>query len=116
VASAPSFTGSIGESNDRLSSNFGGGAENDDFREQLFAQLGTSRRFMPGEVLIEEATASEAAIYIRKGTVSLRKKDSVKELARRGKGEIVGEMTLLIGDVPGVSVIADSQVGTIQGA
>ena len=58
VTSAPSFTGSIGESNDRLSSNFGGGAENDDFREQLFAQLGTSKRFMPGEVLIEVRCAS----------------------------------------------------------
>mmetsp|Transcript_13813 Transcript_13813/g.42046 ORF Transcript_13813/g.42046 Transcript_13813/m.42046 type:complete len:1038 (+) Transcript_13813:202-3315(+) len=114
VTSAPSFTGSIGESNDRLSSNFGGGAENDDFREQLFAQLGTSKRFMPGEVLIEEATASDAAIYIRKGTVSLRKHDNTKELARRGKGDIVGEMTLLIGDVPGVSVIADSQVDVLR--
>jgi len=114
MTSKPSFAHSA-TSNDRLSSNFGvGGAENDDFREQLFAQLGASRRFLPGEVLIEEATTSDAAIYIRKGSVSLRKRASEKEIARRGKGDIIGEMTLLIGDVPGVSVIAETQVDVLR--
>ena len=50
------------------------------------------------------------AIYILKGTVSLHKGPQKKEIAKRGQGDLIGEMTLLLGDLPGVSAIAESAV------
>ena len=51
--------------------------------------------------------ASESAYYILKGTVSLKKAGAAKEVAKRGKGDVIGEMTFLLGDLPGVSVVAE---------
>jgi len=53
---------------------------------------------------------SEAAFYIQKGTVSLKKAGATKEVAKRTKGDVIGEMTFLLGDVPGVSVVAEGAV------
>lgn len=78
------------------------------FREKLFAQVGESKSYAAGEMIIEEGKASENAILIRKGEAKVIKKG--KEVAMRGKGSLVGEMTLLLGDVPGVSIIADTAV------
>ena len=39
--------------------------------------------------------------------VSLRKQGAAKEVAKRTKGDVIGEMTFLLGDMPGVSVVAE---------
>ena len=51
---------------------------------------------------------SDSAIYIRKGTTIVAKKG--KEVAKRGKGDLIGEMTLLLGDLPGVTIKAETAV------
>ena len=55
--------------------------------------------------------ATDAAIFIRKGTVSVMKKG--KEVAKRSKGDLIGEMSLLLGDLPGVTIIADTAVDAL---
>ena len=52
--------------------------------------------------------STDAAIFIRKGTTQIVKKG--KEVAKRSKGDLVGEMSLLLGDVPGVTIIAETPV------
>ena len=78
------------------------------FREKLFANVGVEASYKPGDVIIEEGKASDNAIYIRKGTTVVLKKG--KEVAKRVKGDLIGEMTLLLGDVPGVTIKAESAV------
>ena len=39
--------------------------------------------------------------------VSLKKQGATKEVAKRAKGDVIGEMTFLLGDLPGVSVVAE---------
>jgi len=76
-------------------------------KEKIFASVGKKEQFKAGETLIEEAKASDQCYYILKGTVSLKKQGASKEVAKRGKGDVIGEMTFLLGDVPGVSVVAE---------
>ena len=83
---------------------------NEQFREKLFASVGSVSTYKSGEKLITEGQTSEAAYFIKKGSVSLRKEGSAKEVAKRGKGDLIGEMSLLLGDVPGVSVVAEGTV------
>ena len=45
-----------------------------EFRENLFVSCGTAVKFASGATLIEEGKPSDCAIYIKKGTVTLRKK------------------------------------------
>ena len=47
-------------------------------------------------------------MYIRKGTTVVLKKG--KKVAERSKGDLIGEMTLLLGDLPGVSIKAETAV------
>ena len=51
---------------------------------------------------------SDAAIYLRKGTAVVLK--GGKEVAKRGKGDFIGEMALLLGDLPRVSIKAESAI------
>jgi len=90
------------------------GGDHELFREKLFASVGEARTYADGEVVIEEGKASDAAIFIKKGTVSVKKGGPAgKEVAKRGKGDLIGEMTLLLGDVPGVSIFAEGPVETL---
>jgi len=78
------------------------------FREKLFADVGQARTYNAGDLIIEEGKLSENAVYIRKGTALVLKK--AKEVAKRGKGDLIGEMTLLLGDLPGVTIKAETAV------
>ena len=80
------------------------------FREGLFSKVGTPMSYNPGSVIISEGKSSNCAIYIRKGTTVLTKKG--KELAKRGKGDLIGEMSLLLGDTPDVTITAETTVET----
>lgn len=86
----------------------GEGNDIEGFKEKLFADVGAPTTFNAGQKMIEEGKTSESAIYIRKGTAKLLK--GQKEVATRGKGDLIGEMTLLLGDLPGVTVVADTAV------
>jgi len=86
----------------------GEGNDIEGFKEKLFADVGAPTTFNAGQKMIEEGKTSESAIYIRKGTAKAFK--GQKEVATRGKGDLIGEMTLLLGDLPGVTVVADTAV------
>ncbi len=88
-----------------LSSNFDHDLK---FREELFQRCGQHTAFNNTDAIIEEGKPSESAIYIKKGNVLLKK--SNKEIARRGAGDLIGEMTFLLGDTPGVTVVAEGAV------
>ena len=70
--------------------------------------MGRPHTYGAGEALIEQDKASDSAIFIRKGTANIVV--ASKTVAQRSKGDLIGEMTLLLGDVPGASVIADTAV------
>jgi len=78
------------------------------FREKLFASVGQPVSFNSGDILITEGKTSDSAIFIRKGTCKILK--GTKEVAQRTKGDLIGEMTLLLGDLPGVTVQAEGPV------
>ena len=84
------------------------GSNEENFRERLFAKVGTSKTFAPGDHLIVEGKALDAAVYIRKGTTTVLKRG--KEVAKRSKGDLVGEMSLLLGELPGVTITAETPV------
>ena len=60
---------------------------NEQFREKLFASVGSVSTYKSGEKLITEGQTSEAAYFIKKGSVSLRKEGSAKEVAKRRDAE-----------------------------
>lgn len=81
------------------------------FREKLFASCGTPETYNAGEAIIEEGRESGCAVFIKEGEAVLRKKGSSTELARRKMGDMIGEMTFLLSDMPTVSVVA---IGKVQ--
>lgn len=81
------------------------------FREKLFASCGTPETYNAGEAIIEEGRESGCAVFIKEGEAVLRKKGSSTELARRKMGDMIGEMTFLLSDMPTVSVFA---IGKVQ--
>jgi len=96
--------GSKGAS-DRSSGHLKNDSDGEAFREKLFSQVGEQRTYAAGETIIAEGKTSDSAILIRKGVAKVVKKG--KEVAERKKGDLVGEMTLLLGDLPGVSIVAE---------
>ena len=107
------------------------------FREKLFANVGTPTEYKPGEVIIKEgevrrlrdrphtaplppacqeptraapcaSQAMDNAVYIRKGTAVVSKRG--KEIAKRSKGDLIGEMSLLLGDAPTATIKAETAV------
>jgi len=94
--------------NNRTTSHLKGENDVEAFREKLFASVGQPASFQPGEFLISEGKASDSAIFIRKGTCKVLK--GTKDVATRAKGDLIGEMTLLLGDLPGVTIQAESAV------
>ena len=92
-----------------MSSHFQPEKDAEAFRETLFRDVGVPKTYKDGEAMITEGQASDSAIFIRKGTATILK--GTKEVAKRSKGDLIGEMTLLLGDLPGSSVIA---AGTVE--
>ena len=84
----------------------------EDISEQLFEAVGDLRFFGPGEEMIVEGQESGMAMYIRSGNASMRR--GTKEVKRAGPGDVIGEMTLLLGDTPNVTIVADGEVEVFE--
>ena len=61
-----------------------------------------------GQVLIAEGQPSTAAYWIKQGCVRLMQ--AGKQVAKRDRGDVIGEISLLLHDLPRVSVIAATAV------
>ena len=70
--------------------------------------------FVDGDVIIHEGEAPKdvKVMYIQSGVVSLRRGE--KEVKRAGAGDILGEMTMLLGDTPNVTIVAEETVQTFE--
>ena len=71
-----------------------------------------NRSYKAGEHLIEEGAIGDALYIIRSGEVSILKSDGKNErlIATLGKGELVGEMSLMETTLTSASVVAKSMV------
>lgn len=76
--------------------------------QNIFSKAGVLRELTLDEVVIREGEPLTSLFYIRTGAVSLRTRDKGKEkhIAQREQGSIIGEMSFLNGEVPGVTVAA----------
>ena len=70
---------------------------------ELFKKAGHTHHIKPGHVLIEQGKESESLFLVVSGELVLKR--GTKELARRGVGQLLGEMSFLLGSKPGVTVV-----------
>ena len=71
------------------------------------------RQFRMGDPLITEGVESRVAYLILDGEVEVRvgtRTSAPKSVARLGKGEVIGELSMLDDDLPTASVIACGDV------
>ena len=59
--------------------------------QDLFKRVGRAHTYNPGETMIQQGKFSDSAIFIRKGTVNIIK--DTKQVAQRGKGDLIGEVS-----------------------
>ena len=94
-----------------------GTAASDKFVEQLFQTTGQPKKLADGDELIKQGAETESAYYIKEGSVSLLLTDDAGNkttLATRGPGEVLGELSLLLGHEASVSAIAKGSVSVIE--
>jgi CRP-like cAMP-binding protein len=72
------------------------------------ARAGARRRVKDGEILIEQGKAIDSIILLLEGRLSVAVKD-VGIVARRGVGEIVGEMSMVDSAPPSATVAAEGE-------
>ena len=87
------------------------------FVEQLFQTTGQPKKLADGDELIKQGAETESAYYIKEGSVSLLLTDDAGNkttLATRGPGEVLGELSLLLGHEASVSAIAKGSVSVIE--
>jgi CRP-like cAMP-binding protein len=87
------------------------------FVEQLFQTTGQTKNLVDGDELIKQGAETESAFYIKEGNVSLLLTDDAGNkttLATRGQGEVLGELSLLLGHEASVSAIAQGSVTVIE--
>ena len=68
--------------------------------EELFRATGQERTLAHDEVLISQGSESDCAYYIKSGKVKLMLKTEqgeIQHLATRGTGDVLGELSLLLG-------------------
>lgn len=70
--------------------------------------ISTSRECRAGDVLIQEGQPAEALYILAGGQVEIRKANRTGALARLGRGECVGEMSVVSDERPSVSVVCAS--------
>ena len=63
---------------------------------ELFKKAGHTHHIKPGHVLIEQGKESESLFLVVSGELVLKR--GTKELARRGVGQLLGEMSFLLGE------------------
>ena len=87
------------------------------FVETIFTSTGAMRELKSGEELIKRDTESESAFYIKEGKVKLVLVDgsgNQTQIATRGTGDVLGELSLLLGHDASVSAIADGACKIIE--
>eukprot|EP00966_Prymnesium_polylepis_P204385 4734627-Prymnesium_polylepis.1 len=86
------------------------------FVEGLFEKSGTPKTLTAGETFIEQNSMSPAAFFIKEGTVELKLSGEKGEqtLATRGAGDILGELSLLLGLPATVTAVATSDVKLVE--
>ena len=79
------------------------------FVEAIFQNTGQTNKLSDGDVLIKQGAETESAFYIKDGKVNLILIDdagNTTKLATRGPGDVLGELSLLLGHTASVSAIA----------
>ena len=76
------------------------------------AEVAQERSFTEGEVLASEGELGDELLIVASGTV--RVETGGAEIARRGRGEVVGEMSLITGGPRMASLVADGDVRAIR--
>ena len=87
------------------------------FVEMLFQTTGQTNKLSDGDELIKQGAETESAFYIKDGKVSLLLTDDAgnkTKLATRGPGDVLGELSLLLGHEASVSAIAVGPVTVIE--
>ena len=79
---------------------------------ELFKKAGHTHHIKPGHVLIEQGKESESLFLVVSGELVLKR--GTKELARRGVGQLLGEMSFLLGSKPGATVVAEAPVTIVE--
>jgi CRP-like cAMP-binding protein len=72
------------------------------------ARAGVRRRMKDGETLIEQGKPTDSIVLLLEGRLSVAVKD-VGIVARRGVGEIVGEMSMVDSAPPSATVAAEGE-------
>ena len=72
------------------------------------ARVGTRRRLKDGETLIERGKPIDSIILVLEGQLLVGMKD-LGVVARRGVGEIVGEMSMVDSAPPSATVVAEGE-------
>ena len=80
--------------------------------EELFRDNGKERTLANEEVFITQGSDSESAFYIKSGKVRLllNGDKGMQHLATRGPGDVLGELSLLLGHTATVTAVAEGQV------
>ena len=87
------------------------------FVESIFASTGTSKKLDNGAELIKQGSESESAYFIKDGKIDLILTDNSgnqDKLATRGAGDVLGELSLLLGHDTSVSAVANGPVTVIE--
>ena len=87
------------------------------FVEGLFSSTGTQRKLDNGAELIKQGSESESAFYIKEGKIDLILTDNSgnqNKLATRGPGDVLGELSLLLGHDTSVAAVANGTATVIE--
>ena len=85
--------------------------------QELFQSVGEEKEFRGDTMLIEQDSTKDCAYYIKLGKVKLMLKTEsgeMKHLATRGPGDVLGELSLLLGHPATVTAVADGLVSVIE--
>ena len=85
--------------------------------EELFRANGVERNLGADEVLIEQGSTMQNAFYIKSGRVKLLQKGedgNITNLATRGVGDVLGELSLLLGHPATVTAVTDGAAVVIE--
>jgi len=87
------------------------------FVQKIFAEIGAERTLSAGEKLIEQGAATKKMYLIKSGHLDLiltGEDGNEMELARRGPGDMLGELSLLLGEKTAAGAVAVGKVTVIE--